>query len=109
MLLTKSLYLKGLQCEKYLWLDQYEPDRAVETKNDSVLKNGTMVGELARQYFGEYSLVERNSNIHEMVRQTAAFMEQGIRCIAEAAFLKDDLFCAVDLLCRNREGWDSDL
>lgn len=44
--LTKSKYCKGLQCPKILWLDKHHPEFGENIANESVLDNGTKVGEL---------------------------------------------------------------
>ena len=48
MNLSKSRYTQGVTCEKMLWLSCYKKEEAEGTGNDTVLDNGTKVGELAR-------------------------------------------------------------
>ena len=103
--LSKSKYCKGIQCPKILWLDENKPEVAEEISSESVLETGTKVGELARSYFGEYDLVAFNRDKQKMVEQTAHFMMTSNN-IAEASFYFDGLFCAVDILHRNGNGWD---
>lgn len=104
--LSKSRYCKGLQCPKILWLDRYKPEVGENVLPETVIENGNMVGELARQYFGSFSLVEFSYDKEEMISQTRNFMEQGSENIAEASFLYDGLYCAVDILHKNGDGWD---
>ena len=103
--LTKSRYCKGLQCPKILWMDQHHPELGEDVASQSVLDNGTKVGELARSYFGEYELVSFNVNKAEMADKTRELMKS-VDNIAEASFFYDYLFCAVDILHRNGDGWD---
>ena len=103
--LTKSKYCKGLQCPKILWLDKYHPELGEDNANQNVLDNGTKVGELARSYFGGYELVDYNINKIEMADRTRVLMESADN-IAEASFCYESLFCAVDILHRNGDGWD---
>ena len=103
--LTKSRYCKGLQCPKILWMDQHHPELGEDVASQSVLDNGTKVGELARSYFGEYELVTFNVNKAEMADKTRELMKS-VDNIAEASFCYDSLFCAVDILHRNGDGWD---
>ena len=56
--LSKSRYCKGVQCPKILWLEHYKPEEKADILPESVLENGNRVGDLARRYFGDYSLVE---------------------------------------------------
>lgn len=101
--LTKSRYCKGLQCRKILWMDQHHPELGEDVTSQSVLDNGTKVGELARSYFGEYELVSFNVNKAEMADKTRELM-RSVDNIAEASFFYDYLFCAVDILHRNGDG-----
>ena len=104
--LSKSRYCKGLQCPKILWLSKNKPEEAKTDDDDAVLVNGRIVGEVARGYFGEYSLVDYDSDKQKMVDQTLEFMKAGVENIAEASFIVDGLYCAVDILHKNGNGWD---
>jgi hypothetical protein len=104
--LSKSKYCKGIQCPKILWLDKYKPDEATDNLPETVLENGNCVGELARSYFGDYKLVDYNHDKTEMVRQTKELIAAGAENIAEASFIVDGLYCAVDILHKNADGWD---
>lgn len=104
--LSKSKYCKGIQCPKILWLDKYKPEEAENVLPENVLSTGNMVGELARQYFGDYSLVEFSYDKEAMVSKTKEFISQGAENIAEASFMTDGLYCAVDILHKNGDGWD---
>ena len=104
--LSKSRYCKGLQCPKMLWLDAYRPEAAEEVLSETIMHNGNLVGDLARSYFGEYALVEFSYQKTAMTEQTNTFIRDGAETIAEAAFMTDGLYCAVDLLHRNADGWD---
>ena len=55
--LSKTKYCKGVQCPKMLWLEKYKPEEAEDILPESILATGTMVGDLARSYFGDYALV----------------------------------------------------
>ena len=54
MILSKSRYLRGLQCPKALWLIKHRPDlRAESGKTQEVMfEKGRTVGKLARGLFG---------------------------------------------------------
>ena len=104
--LSKSRYCKGIQCPKILWMDKYMPEKAEDVLSESVMTTGNMVGDLARSYFGNYDLVEFDYNKDTMSKRTREFMEAGSENIAEAAFYIDGLYCAVDILHRNGDGFD---
>ena len=105
-MLSKSRYCTALQCEKALWLSIHKPEEAVSTGNESVLNSGTIVGEIARSYFGDYVLVTYSSDKSQMIEETKKYMENGADNIAEASFAVGASFCQVDILKRNEDGWD---
>lgn len=104
--LSKSRYCKGVQCPKILWMDKHMPEEAVDTAPEAILANGTKVGELARGYFGDYSEVEYSDDKKAMCQRTQELIAAGAETIAEASFSVDGLYCAVDILRRNGDGWD---
>lgn len=104
--LNKSRYCKWIQCPKILWMDQYMPEQAKKTASDSVMSTGIEVGELARDYFGSYALIEFDKDKSVMAEKTRQLLEQGVENIAEAAFLCDGLYCAVDILHRDDDNFD---
>ena len=104
--LSKSLYCNGAQCPKMLWLQRNMPEEAASSTNESVLENGNLVGKVARGYFGDYSLVEYNQDKSVMIAQTNKLMSEGIENIAEASFMTDGLYCLVDILHRDGDGYD---
>ena len=104
--LSKTGYCKGIQCPKMLWLDAYRPEEAENVLSETVMANGDLVGALARNYFGGYSLVDFSFVKSEMVNKTREYIDAGAENIAEAAFQHDGLYCAVDILHKNGDGWD---
>jgi len=53
MTLSKSLYIRGLQCEKSLWLKKKKSEvlQAPDDGTQAVFDTGTSVGELACELF----------------------------------------------------------
>ena len=105
MELSKTKYCKGIQCPKMLWMDRYMPEMAEDVLSETVMANGNAVGDLARSYFGAYALVDFDYDKRVMAERTRSLMEQGAENIAEAAFYRDGLYCAVDILRRNGDGY----
>ena len=66
-ILSKYKYCRGLQCSKILWLDEHNPELMKLSDEESIYESGIMVGQLAREYFGEYSLVSFNYDLNAMV------------------------------------------
>lgn len=106
MTLSKSQYIRAMQCPKMLWMDRFMPDKASEKNLDSIFETGNEVGDLARQYFGNYSLVDFSFDKEKMIADTEKLIECGAKNIAEASFMFDNLFCSVDILHKNPYGWD---
>ena len=106
MNLSKSRYCKGIQCPKILWLDKNKPEVATEQNLDAIMATGTEVGDLAMGYFGDFVEVPFSLNKEEMTAATKILIEQGNENIAEASFYEDGLFCSVDILHKNQDGYD---
>lgn len=102
---SKSKYCKAVQCPKILWMDRNMPEQAEETASDSVMQTGTDVGELARNYFGNYKLVPFSLHKQEMCEMTRQYLEQGENVIAEASFQYKNCFCSVDILRKTEDGF----
>ncbi len=98
MNLSKSRYTEGITCGKKLWLSCFKPEEAMDLGTDSVLDNGTMVGDLARGLFGEYKLVNFDTNFINMINETNKLLEEKPNIICEASFSYDGNFCSVDIL-----------
>lgn len=102
--LSKSKYCKAKQCNKILWLDKHKPDQAIPTANQTVLQNGTKVGEVAKKYFGEYIDIEYNKDLSKMIAQTEIHIKNTPNIITEASFNYNNNFCSVDILKNDPDG-----
>lgn len=108
-MLTKSRYTKGLQCQKMLWLTVHEPE-AEELEVDVALQarfdTGNRVGEVARQYVPGGILIERDQDdLHKAVELTAEALKNKATVLYEAAFIEEEIFCAVDILEKKGKSW----
>ena len=106
-LLTKSKYLNGLQCPKYLWTVLHEPVKIPEpdAATQYIFDQGHLVGELAKRLFPggiDVPAEDFNSNINqtrELLRQRKPLFEAGI-CI-------DPLYSRIDILDPvGKDNWD---
>ena len=104
MNLSKSRYTQGVRCEKLLWLSLFKKEEAVDLGNESVFENGNKVGDLARSFFGDYSLIEFDDNYKNMIENTNKEMLNKTSIICEASFSYDGNFCSVDILKNNIDG-----
>jgi hypothetical protein len=109
MRLSKSRYLRGLQCRKSLWLDQFRPDlRApVSPALQRVFDQGRAVGELARRVFPDGLLIAADhEHIPDALKQTQEALQKGARTLFEPAFVHDDVLARPDILVPADGGWD---
>ena len=106
MQLSKTKYCDGLFCPKFLWMNHNMPEQKAD-QDDTRAKIGNMVGNLARDYFGDYVEVKSNHrNISEMIAQTKQLLEAGAWIIAEATFSLNNNLCMVDILRKTDKGYD---
>ena len=104
MNLSKSRYTTGITCKKKLWLSIYKKEEAIDTGNDAVLENGNKVGDLARNIFGDYHLINFDTNYQNMIDETNKYLENKPNIICEASFSYDNNFCSVDILKNDIDG-----
>lgn len=90
--------------QKILWMNEYKPDERVQTARDSVLENGSKVGELARSLLGKYENVEYNKDLNIMLEQTNNLLKNKPNIITEASFNYNNNFCSVDIFKNDTDG-----
>ena len=90
--LSKSKYFKCVQCPKILWLKKYKPECAIPTAMDSILENGTKVGEFAKGLFGKYQNIEFDENLNVMMEKTKKLLKNKPNIITEASFNYENNF-----------------
>lgn len=106
MKLSKSTYCNGIQCKKMLWLDYNNPEVKTDINNDSVLENGTSVGLLAKDLFGDYIDIEFNIDKNIMIYNTQIALKKDNVIITEASFEFNNNFCSVDILKKNKNNYE---
>lgn len=107
MNLSKSKYCQGIQCKKIIWLNKYKPEVKEEINNESVLENGTRVGEIAKCLFGDYIDIEFNKDLSRMIKDTnKAINENKNAIITEASFNYNNNFCSVDILIKKDNDYE---
>jgi hypothetical protein len=106
--LSKSSFIKGMQCQKALYLDKYHKELKdeISTQQEAIFSQGTKVGELARQLFpgGINCVLESQYNFQEAVNRTAIEIAKGTKIIYEAAFQFDEVLVTADILVDDN-GW----
>lgn len=108
--LSKSKYCGLWQCPKIAWLNKYKPEEMVI--NDAIqsrMDAGNVVGDLAMGLFGEFVEVTAYNgeklDLSQMIARTQEEMEKGTPVICEASFSYNGLYCAVDILRKDGDGW----
>ena len=97
-LLTKSKYLNGLQCPKYLWVKLNEPDR-IPRFDESMLyrfNQGHLVGEFAKKLFPDGINIPAD-DFKSNLKQTEELLKER-KPLFEAGIMVDNTFSRIDIL-----------
>ena len=108
--LSKSTFIRGLQCEKslYLYKHHYRLKDPTPSSLQAVFDQGTNVGILAQELFldGIDASPENHFKMVESVEKTLDFISKGETIIYEATFLYNDYtITSFDILIKDEEGW----
>jgi hypothetical protein len=101
MKLSKSLYIRGLQCTKSLWLKKYKKDvlSPPDGSAEAMFETGDEVGVLACKLFSDGKEVPyENTSFEEKIALTKKWIEEGVKNIYEATFAYDSIVVMVDIL-----------
>ncbi|MBC8496016.1 MAG: DUF2779 domain-containing protein [Gammaproteobacteria bacterium] len=105
--LSKSLYVRGLQCKKSLWL-KLNNSSVLKQPDDSSLAAfsiGNEIGELACDLFpNSRRILYNNTTRDERVAQTRKWLDEGVKTIYEATFEFDGVLVMVDILHKDANG-----
>jgi pimeloyl-ACP methyl ester carboxylesterase len=107
--LSKSLFIRGRQCHKSLWLHKNRPELRDEISDaqQAIFQSGTDVGILAQQLFPGGIEVPYDGLTHQQqIEQTRVELDKGTETIYEATFLHDGIFVKVDILHHGARGWE---
>lgn len=109
---TKTDFMRGMQCKKMLWLDKHKPEEKVIPPETQVkLDKGNEFGDSAMGIFGPYIEVTTYKDsgrldYTQMIEKTRGCISLGIEVICEAAFSYYGHYCAVDILRKVEDGYD---
>ena len=109
MTLSKSQYIRALQCHKSLWLYKHKPELrdSPSSKSEALFNKGYQVGDLAKELFPNGVEIEfDSSNFDGMVQKTKELIANGCEVIYEATFKENGIFAMVDILVKNGDAWD---
>ena len=111
MHLSKSKYCQLWQCPKMAWLTKYKPElQEISEELLARFEAGNQVGDLAMGLFGDFTEVttynsEGKLDLVAMMEKTKEEIAKGTEVICEAAFSYNGLYCAVDILRKDGEGY----
>jgi CRISPR/Cas system-associated exonuclease Cas4 (RecB family) len=106
--ISKSQYLKGLQCHKRLWLSKHKPELAkpVSDSQQFIFDQGTEVGKLAQNLFPDGIEIKFDrGDFASMISRTKELLENHNEItIYEASFNYSGSFAMVDILVKTTDG-----
>jgi hypothetical protein len=106
--LSKSLFIRGLQCHKSLYLHKYHPELRdeISEEQEALFQTGFEVGKYARRLFpGGVEIPYDETSYDSQIQKTQDEIRNGTKTIYEAAFSYDNIFVKVDVLHKDHEGW----
>ena len=113
MQLSKSQYVRGLQCHKALWLYKHKREAMTPASPqlEFIFANGHRVGKLAQGLFpGGIEIEHDPQNFAGMIERTRRLIDEGANVIYEATFKSHGVLIRADILVRNRDAggdaWD---
>jgi hypothetical protein len=103
---TKTDFVRGMQCPKMLWLDRHKPElKEIPPEVREKLDQGNDYGDRMMGMFGPFTEVQEYypetkwPDRVRMAAKTAELIAAGTRIICEAAFMDGNgNYCAVDIL-----------
>ena len=110
--ISKTGFMRGMQCRKMLWLDNHKPEeRKIPKEIQEKLDKGNAFGDKAMGMFGDYvevTSIKPNGllDYEEMKRITTECINNRVNVICEASFSYFYNFCSVDILRRVNGGYE---
>lgn len=101
---SKTDFMRGMQCPKMLWLDKNKRDeRIIPPEVQARLDAGNKFGDKAMSMFGEFVEVttykpDGRLDYTAMIKKTQDCLLDGTAVICEASFSNYGNYCAVDIL-----------
>ena len=111
MPISKTDFVRGLQCEKMLWLDAHAPElKIIPPEVQEKLDAGNEFGDKAMGIFGDYvetTTVREDGRLYyaAMIEKTKSLLACGEKVICEGSFTWYGNFCAADILKKEGNGY----
>ena len=113
MAITKTDFMRGMQCPKMLWLDKHRPGlKVIPPEVQARLDAGNEFGDRAMAMFGpfeEMTVYRPGTTIPDkkaMVEKTKQHLLSRTEVICDAAFVDYNNYCAIDILRKSGAGYD---
>lgn len=105
--LSKSTYIRGLQCLKSLYLNKHRSFLRDKPSEEQLAKfaRGHAVGKIAQQLFP--GGIEIPAPSEASAKKTTSLISNGFPVIYEACFIHDEVIAAVDILVKDDDGWSA--
>jgi hypothetical protein len=107
--LSKSTFIRGVQCHKSLWLNKHHPELrdTITRTQQAIFDRGHDIGKLAQQLFpgGIDASPASPSGYTKSVIYTRQLIERGATVIYEAAFRFKGVLCALDMIVNEDGSW----
>lgn len=108
-ILSKSTFIKGLQCEKALYLNKFNPELKdkIPASRQAVFDTGHEVGRYAQQLFpgGVDCGFEITKNGQMSAEMTYDYIAEGKEVIYEAAFQYEGILVISDIVVKSGNKW----
>lgn len=108
--LSKSSFIRGLQCEKSLYLDRYgdELRNPIDDAKEATFERGRDVGKLAQQLFpgGIDASTGKEFDVPRTIKRSKELLAENVKVIYEAAFTYDGVLVIADIVVRRGSKWD---
>ncbi len=108
-ILSKSTFIRGMQCTKSLYLNKHHPELKdkISPELQEIFRRGTNVGLLARDLFpgGIDASPKEPGNYRQSVLYTQELLSDNAPVIYEAAFQHEGVLCLIDILVNENGKW----
>lgn len=106
-ILSKSTYIRGLQCHKSLYLNNFRPYLRDKITEEQLAKfaRGHAVGKVAQQLFPGGITISRPGKSSAL--KTEQLISEGFPVIYEACFISDNVIVALDILVKQQSGYNA--
>ena len=102
-ILTKTLILSGIQCEKKLWLDL---NQEKQRKDKAIFRAGNRFGNVVRNYYGKgLDLSDEKDHKIALTKTNEAINSKNVSVIYEGAFLYEETYIRADVLIKEGDHW----